>query len=108
MRIKTIIGILILIAFTSINVDLAFSQYDDEMLKQMEADEELEQELKWLKAETYVFTASKVMENIKKAPASITVRCTYNSVAMPTAQSIRGRSVLRWSRNDSVSIRPAA
>jgi hypothetical protein len=35
--------------------------------------DELDEELRYLKAETYVITASKVMENIKKAPASITV-----------------------------------
>ncbi len=72
MRIKTIIGIFVLIVFAIINVDLAFSQ-DDELLEKMPADEDLQQELKWLKAETYVITASKVMETIKKAPASITV-----------------------------------
>jgi len=53
-------------------VDLAFPQEED-MLEKMAADEELQQEFKWLKAETYVITASKVMETIKKAPASITV-----------------------------------
>jgi len=72
MRIKTIIGVLILIVFAVFSVDLAFSQ-DDDMLEKMASDEELQQEFKWLKAETYVITASKVMENIKKAPASITV-----------------------------------
>jgi len=72
MRIKSIIGVLVLIAFTVINVDLSFSQ-DDEMLEKMASDEDLQQEFKWLKAETYVITASKVMETIKKAPASITV-----------------------------------
>ena len=33
----------------------------------------LDQELKWLQSETYVITASRVMEEISKAPASITV-----------------------------------
>ncbi len=69
---KTILTVLVLIVFAIINVDLAFSQ-DDQTLEKMAADEELEQEMKWLKAETYVITASKVKENIKKAPASITV-----------------------------------
>jgi len=72
MRIKTIIGVLVLIAIAAINIDLAFSQ-DDEMLEQMAADEELQQEFKWLKAETFVITASRIMENIKKSAASITV-----------------------------------
>jgi len=72
MRIKTIIGILVLIAFAAINVEPAFSK-DEEMLEKMAADEELQQEFKWLKAETYVITASKVMETIKKAPSSIKV-----------------------------------
>ncbi len=33
----------------------------------------VEQEMEWLQAETYVITASKVLENIKKSAASITV-----------------------------------
>ena len=37
------------------------------------ADEILEEELRYLKAETYVITASKVLENIKKSAASISV-----------------------------------
>jgi len=53
MRIKTIIGILFLIVFPALSVDLAFSQ-DDQILEKMATDEELEQEFKWLKAETYV------------------------------------------------------
>ncbi len=73
MRIKKpITTVLFLIVFAVINVEYAFSQ-DDQMLEKMAADEELQQEMKWLKAETYVITASKVMETIKKAPASITV-----------------------------------
>jgi len=55
-----------------LNSTPSFSQ-DDDMLEKMAADEDLQQECKWLKAETYVITASKVMETIKKAPASITV-----------------------------------
>jgi len=69
---KTILTVLALIVFAMINVESVFSQ-DDQTLEKMVADEELEQEFKWLKAETYVITASKVKENIKKAPASITV-----------------------------------
>jgi len=48
-----------------------FSQVDTTITPESEA--ALDEELRWLKAETFVFTASKVMENIKKAPASITV-----------------------------------
>jgi iron complex outermembrane receptor protein len=69
---KAIITVLILIVFPVININLAFSQ-DDQTLDKMAADEELEQEMAWLRAETYVITASKVKETIKKAPASITV-----------------------------------
>jgi len=73
MRIKKpILTVFFLIFIAVINAGHVFSQ-DDEMLEKMAADEELQQELKWLKAETYVITASKVMENIKKAPASISV-----------------------------------
>jgi len=69
---KTILTVLVLIVFSIINVDLVFSQ-DDKTLETMADDKDLEQEFKWLKAETYVITASKVKENIKKAPASISV-----------------------------------
>ena len=69
---KTVLTVLALIVFAIINVDLAFCQ-DDQTLKKMAADEDLEQEMAWLKAETYVITASKVKETIKKAPASISV-----------------------------------
>jgi outer membrane receptor for ferrienterochelin and colicins len=37
------------------------------------ADDALEEELRYLKAETYVITASRILENIKKSPSSITV-----------------------------------
>ncbi len=73
MRIKKpILTVFFLMVFAAFSVDHAVPQEDD-MLEKMAADEELQQEFKWLKAETYVITASKVMENIKKAPASITV-----------------------------------
>jgi len=67
---KTILTVFVLIVFALINVGQVYSQ-DDQTLEKMAADEELEQEMKWLKAETYVITASKVKENIKKTPASI-------------------------------------
>jgi len=70
--INIILTVLALILSPIISVGLAFCQ-DDQTLEKMAADEELEQEFKWLKAETYVITASKVKETIKKAPASITV-----------------------------------
>jgi len=69
---KPILTLFFLIFIAVINVNLAFSQ-DDQMLEKMAVDEELQQEFKWLKAETFVITASRVMEEIKKAPASITV-----------------------------------
>ena len=49
---KTILTVLALVVFAIINVDLAFCQ-DNQTLEKMVADEELEQEFKWLKAETY-------------------------------------------------------
>ena len=67
---KAIIAVFILIVFAIINPGQVFCQDD---LSSEIKDPELEQEFKWLKAETFVITASKVMENIKKAPASITV-----------------------------------
>jgi len=38
-----------------------------------ELDDALEEELRYLKAETYVITASRIPENIKKSASSITV-----------------------------------
>ncbi len=73
MRINPILTVSLLLVFAVINVGNVFSQDEDDMLEKMAADEELQQEMKWLKAETYVITASKVMETIKKAPASISV-----------------------------------
>ena len=67
---KSLIAVYALIAIGLINVGQAFPQDD---LSSDIKDPDLEQEFKWLKAETFVITASKVMENIKKAPASITV-----------------------------------
>ena len=67
---KTFLTVFVLIVFSITYLNLAFSQ---EELSSDIKDEDLEQELKWLKAETFVITASKVLENIKKAPASITV-----------------------------------
>jgi len=70
--IKAIITVFVLLVFAVIGVDLAFSQ-DEDMLEKMAADEELQQELKWLKAETYVITPSRIPEKIKKTAASISV-----------------------------------
>jgi len=69
---KALIAFLVMLVFALTNVGQVFSQ-DDPILEEMAADEELQQELKWLKAETYVFTPSRVMEDIKKSAASITV-----------------------------------
>ena len=67
---KAIITVFILIVFAITSVDLAFSQ---ENLSSEIKDPELEQEFKWLKAETFVITASKAMEEINKSAASISV-----------------------------------
>lgn len=69
---KAVTTVVVLVVFAAININLALSQHD-QGLEETDVDEELEQELKWLKAETYVITVSKVMEKIEKAPASITV-----------------------------------
>jgi len=50
---------------------LVFSQED--LPVPPEVDDALEEELRYLKAETYVITASRVPENIKKSASSITV-----------------------------------
>ena len=67
---KTLIAVCVPIAIVLINMGQVFSQED---LSSEIKDEELEQEFKWLMAETFVITASKVMEDIKKSAASITV-----------------------------------
>ena len=67
---KAIVGLFLLIVFTITSADFAFSQDD---LSSEIKDPELEQEFKWLKAETFVITASRLLEEINKAPASITV-----------------------------------
>ena len=47
---------------------------DDNPLVDLEQTEmSLEEEMEWLRAETFVITASRVLENIKKSAASITV-----------------------------------
>ena len=67
---KLLIRIITLITFLLLNATPVCSE--DELSSEIK-DPDLEQEFKWLKAETFVITASKVLENIKKAPASITV-----------------------------------
>lgn len=46
---------------------------DDPFAALEDMESSLEEEMEWLQAETYVVTASKVLENIKKSAASITV-----------------------------------
>ena len=60
--------VLTLLAFAPANL---FAENDP--MSDLKTDDELEEELKYLKAETFVITASRILENIKKAPASITV-----------------------------------
>ena len=61
----------VLVGFVLINANLVFSQEDQES-EEMAVDEELEQELRWLQAETYVITPSGIPEKIKKTASSIT------------------------------------
>ncbi|MBI5185727.1 MAG: TonB-dependent receptor [Nitrospinae bacterium] len=60
------------LAFIASSATLVFSQDDSPLDAFMEA-EKLEAELQWLKDETYVITASKTLEHIKKTAASVTV-----------------------------------
>ena len=53
--IKVIIVFTVLLVLPAINADPAMSQ-DNQELEEIAIDEELEQELKWLQAETYVIT----------------------------------------------------
>ncbi|GAK59366.1 hypothetical protein U27_06350 [Candidatus Vecturithrix granuli] len=46
---------------------------DDPFAEAEDMKSSLDEEMEWLQAETYVITASKVLENIKKSAASITV-----------------------------------
>lgn len=70
--IKVVMMFVVLLGFAVINADLVFSQ-DDQESENMAIDEELDQELKWLQAETYVITPSRIPEKIKKTASSITV-----------------------------------
>ncbi len=60
------------------NVNPVFSQdqplqEDDPLSELKDAEAAIEEEMRWLQAETFVITASRVLENIKKSAASITV-----------------------------------
>lgn len=69
---KITITICLLFVFMLINGNQVFSQ--DDLLPELEGtDASLEDEMAWLQAETFVITASRVLENIKKTAASITV-----------------------------------
>jgi len=70
---KISMTICILFAFVLIRGEQVFSQ--DDLLPDMEEinDTGLEEEMAWLQAETFVITASRVLESIKKSAASITV-----------------------------------
>ena len=69
---KTLIVVWVIISMGLINVGQVFPQ-DDQELEKMAVDEDLEQEFKWLKAETFVITPSRIPEKIKKTASSITV-----------------------------------
>ncbi len=71
-KIKLNMIIFVLFAFIFVHIGQVFSQ--DDLLPELEdIDVSLEEELEWLQAETYVITASRVLENIKKSASSITV-----------------------------------
>ena len=56
-------SLIVLFVLIFLNATSSFPQ--ENLTSELEVvDKELEQELKWLKAETYVITASKVMEEI--------------------------------------------
>jgi iron complex outermembrane receptor protein len=65
------IALLIVPAFCIFYSNLAFSQ--EELSVSSNADDALEEELRYLEAETFVITASRIPEDIKKAASSITV-----------------------------------
>jgi outer membrane receptor for ferrienterochelin and colicins len=62
----------VLFVGTLIQGGQVFSQ-DDVLSKLGDTGTSVEEEMQWLKAETFVITASRVLENIKKSAASITV-----------------------------------
>ncbi|MDY6863409.1 MAG: TonB-dependent receptor [Thermodesulfobacteriota bacterium] len=67
---RVIFKIFILCAFTLTNANQSFSQDD---LTAVMKDADFEEEIQWLQAETFVITASRIPEDIKKSAASITV-----------------------------------
>jgi hypothetical protein len=74
---KVIIAVFVLIVFSVINVEQIFSQ-EDLSSEINVVDEELEQEFKWLKAETYVNTLIENPESVKLGgeKRSITIMIT--------------------------------
>ena len=68
--ISRVVFLLLSILFL-LHTNSVFSQ--EELPSSPTADDALEEELRYLRAETYVITASKVLENIKKSASSITV-----------------------------------
>jgi len=56
--------VFIIFTFIIVNVNQAFPQ--DSPFESQDIDKQIEEEMRWLQAETYVITASRVLENIKK------------------------------------------
>lgn len=68
---KSLTKVFIIFTFIIVNVNQAFPQ--DSPFEAQDIDKQIEEEMRWLQAETYVITASRVLESIKKSAASITV-----------------------------------
>lgn len=60
------------LTFVSVNSNIVFSE-DQPSLEALIEDEKLNMELQYLRDETFVITATKTLENIKKTGASVTV-----------------------------------
>jgi len=69
---KYLFGFFMMLSLIMLCAGTAFCE-DDPIAELEKAYKEVEEEMRWLQAETFVITASRVLEDIKKSAASITV-----------------------------------
>ena len=87
---KVVASLFISILFSPEPIRLHFLKKKYRMLSQ--PDDELEEELKYLKAETYVITPSRIPQRIEKAPGAIYV------VTDRQIRQMGARNLQMWSR----------
>lgn len=70
---KTFTAIAVLVALGVLLPGNASMAQDDPFAETTQLETSLEEEMQWLQAETFVITASRILENIRKSASSITV-----------------------------------